>query len=86
MSDKLLEQMELGNRAQTAMQELDSIFRELEAECFVTFKNSGVHDDEGRKTCRLYLKVLEDVKDKFQLAIINGNAAKKAKEATTQSS
>lgn len=75
-STKLMEQTDRGQKAEATLKELEGAFEALIVDCFDTFKNSAIHDDEGRKTCRLYLKVLEDVKDRFETAVVNGKAAR----------
>ncbi len=74
---KLREQMDRGLRAETALQELEKAFEALREDCFNTFANSDIHDDAGRRTCRIYLKVLDDVKTRFVTAVRSGDAAHK---------
>ena len=76
-SQKLTEQTDRGLKATATLVALGDAFEALEADCFDTFRNSDVHDDEGRKTCRIYLKVLDDVKARFVSAVITGDAARK---------
>ena len=80
MSDvvKLSDQTDRGQRAAIVLKELGEVFEALEADCFDTFKSSKVHDIEGQQTCRIYLKVLEDVRNRFEYAVNNGEAARKA--------
>ena len=59
------------------MQELDDAFEALRMDCVDAFANSEIHDDAGRKTCRIYLKVLDDVLTRFTVAVRNGEASRK---------
>lgn len=74
---KLLKQQEKGTRGKLVLEELETAFSALENDCFESFRNSDIHDDDGRKMCRLYLKVMKDVKDRFDLAVRTGDAAGK---------
>jgi hypothetical protein len=74
---KLREQQDRGATAALILRELDAAFSALERDCFETFKNSDIHDDAGRKTCRLYLKVVEDIRQRFTQAVLTGEAARK---------
>lgn len=67
---------ERGRRAEVAQQELDRIFTELEEDCYDAFRWSDIDDDEGRRNCRLYLKVLDDIKGKLTVAISTGEVAR----------
>ncbi len=73
----LRNQIDRGQTSEIVLKELEKAFEALENDCFNTFKSSDVHDDDGRKTCRLYLKVLEDVVERFRYSVINGKAASK---------
>ena len=75
---KLMEQTERGRRASMVLEDIKIAFDALEADCFDTFKNSELHDDEGRKDCRIYMRVLEDVKERFEDAVNTGEAARKS--------
>lgn len=75
---KLTEQTDRGQRSEIVLQELDGAFTALEADCFDSFKNSDIHDDEGRLACRIYLRILDDVKSRFEYAVQNGEVARKA--------
>jgi len=66
-----------GETARGVLAELEKAFKALEDDCFDAFKRSEIHDDNGRKTCRLYLKVLDDVRTRFRVAVISGEAAHK---------
>ena len=72
---KLHNQMERAERAEIALEELDAAMKALEADCFEVFKTSDIHDDNGRKMCRLYLRVLSDVHGRFARAVQTGKAA-----------
>lgn len=74
---KLSDQVDRGLRGQAVLDSLDEAFDALEADCFDTFKKSELHDDEGRKACRLYIRVMEDVKKRFTKAVRTGEAARK---------
>ncbi len=74
---KLRDQQDRGQRAQAALKELEDAFQALEADCFDAFRRSDIHDDDGRRTCRLYLRVMDDVRQRFQTAIVQGDAARK---------
>lgn len=74
---KLNRQIDSGDAASRTMQELEGAFKALEQDCYDAFRRSELHDDEGRKACRLYLRVMDDVKQRFTLAIRNGDAARK---------
>jgi hypothetical protein len=66
-----------GETARVVLAELDKAFAALREDCFNTFAQSDIHDDAGRKTCRLYLKVLDDVRTRFTVAVRTGEAAHK---------
>lgn len=74
---KLRDQVDRGERASVVLKELDEAFKSLEQQCFETFRNSDMHDDAGRKAARYYLRVMDDVKDRFRSAVINGGNAHK---------
>jgi hypothetical protein len=74
---KLRSQVDRGEVARGVLAELEKAFKALEEDCFATFKASDVHDDAGRRTCRLYLKVLDDVRTRFAVAVRTGEAAHK---------
>jgi hypothetical protein len=75
--DKLRAQVDRGETARLVLAELAKAFDALEKDCFNAFKQSDIHDDAGRKTCRLYLKVLDDVRTRFTVAVRTGEAAHK---------
>lgn len=75
--DKLTKQTEKGRTAELLKSELNEAFSALEEQCFEKFKESSIHDNEGHMAVRVYLKVLEDVKDRFELSMVNGNIARK---------
>lgn len=75
--DKLRAQIDRGTTASIVLAELTKAFTALEEDCFKAFKASDIHDDAGRKTCRLYLKVLDDVRTRFTVAVRTGEAAHK---------
>lgn len=74
---KLARQIDRGARAEQTLQDLDEAFKALKQDCYDTFASSDLHDDEGRKTCRIYLRVLEDVELRFKTATRTGKAAQK---------
>lgn len=74
---KLRSQVDRGETARMVLAELAKAFEALEKDCFDAFARSDVHDDAGRKTCRLYLKVLDDVRGRFELAVRTGKAEHK---------
>jgi hypothetical protein len=75
--DKLRSQVDRGENARLVLAELAKAFDALEKDCFAAFKQSDIHDDAGRTTCRLYLKVLDDVRTRFNVAVRTGEAAHK---------
>lgn len=79
MSDesKLRDQVDRGERARLLRDELKTARQALEKDCFEAFRRSDVHDDNGRTMCRLYLKVLDDVFERFERFIVTGEAAHK---------
>jgi len=74
---KLRSQTDRGETARVVLAELEKAFKALEEDCFKTFAVSDIHDDAGRKTCRLYMKVLDDVRTRFKVAVVAGEAAHK---------
>lgn len=75
---KYKEQMEEGNRASIALSELKGAVEALEEQCFATFKNAEFHDDDGRRACTYYLRVLRDVEARLNRSVLTGvNAHKK---------
>lgn len=74
---KLRSQVDRGETARLVLAELAKAFEALEKDCFAAFAQSDIHDDAGRKTCRLYLKVLDDVRTRFTVAVRTGEAAHK---------
>ena len=74
---KLTDQTERGRRAAMVMEDLEVAVVDLEQQCFESFKRSAIDDDEGRLACRLYMKVLADVKDRFELFVTTGEIARK---------
>lgn len=74
---KLTNQIDRGIAGQTALDSLEQAFDALEKDCFDSFSRSEIHDDDGRKVCRLYLRVMDDVKSRFTTAVRNGEAARK---------
>ena len=72
---KLKEQVERGQRAEIAKQELESAMKALEEDCYKVFRASDIHDDAGRKACRMYLRVMDDINKRFTKAIRTGEAA-----------
>jgi hypothetical protein len=73
---KLTDQTERGRRADIVVKELDGAFKALESDCFDTFSKSDFDDDRGRLACRIYMRVLVDVKERFERAVITGNNAR----------
>ena len=73
----LRDQQATGSRSEVALAELGAAIGALEKDCFEAFKASEIHDDEGRKTCRIYHRVLSDVHERFKHAIITGEAARR---------
>lgn len=76
-TERLRSQVDRGTTARIVLAELEKAFKALEEDCFKTFKSSDIHDDAGQKTCRLYLKVLDDVRTRFTVAVRKGEAAHK---------
>lgn len=82
-AEKLRLQEDLGRRSRITLKVLDKVFEDLEAECFEAFRSSAPEDDEGRKNCNLYLRVMDDVKDRLERATIAGENARKELIKTT---
>ena len=84
---KLMEQTDKGQKSETLLHTLKDAFEVLDEQCYEKFRESSVHDHEGHMACALYMKVLDDVKDRFELAVVDGKAARKEliHLATTQS-
>jgi hypothetical protein len=59
------------------MEELQEVCAGLEADVMATFNDADIHDIEGLVACKMYLRVLEDIKSRFDLAIQNGHYASK---------
>ena len=76
-SEKLRSQVDRGETARVVLAELEKAFEALEKDCFSAFTQSDIHDDHGHKACRLYLKVLDDVRTRFTVAVRTGEAAHK---------
>lgn len=76
-TEKLRSQVDRGETARVVLAELEKAFKTLQEDCFNTFAQSDIHDDAGRKTCRLYMKVLDDVHTRFRVAVLSGEAAHK---------
>ena len=74
---KLSEQVDRGTRAEAVLNELEAAFDALEEDCFDSFKKSDLHDDDGRRACRLYIRVMEDVRARFTKAVRTGESARK---------
>ena len=74
---KLREQADRGANAEMVLRELDAAFKQLEERIFSTFRESDVHDANGQKMCRLYLKVLDDVISRFKQFVRTGEDAGK---------
>jgi hypothetical protein len=74
---KLRSQVDRGETARVVLRELEGAHKALEQQCFETFRSSEIHDDEGRKACRLYLKVLDDVVSRFAYFVTTGEEAHK---------
>jgi len=76
-STKLTRQIDRGSAASAVLSELEEEFKSLEKQCYDTFKRAEIHDDDGRRACSMYLRVLDDVKGRFTQRIITGDAARK---------
>lgn len=74
---KLTGQIDRGVAAEAVLHELEGAFDALEKDCFDTFRGSEIHDNDGRTACRLYLRVMDDVKSRFTQAVRTGDAARK---------
>jgi len=74
---RLAGQVDRGLRGQAVLDALEPAFAALEADCFDVFKKSDLHDDDGRRVCRVYIRVMEDVKIRFIKAVRTGEAARK---------
>ena len=73
----LSDQTERGRRASIVLEDIALAVADLEEQCFDVFKRSDLDDDAGRKNCRMYLRVLEDITDRFEFAVINGEISRK---------
>lgn len=71
----LREQQGQGERAELVLKALAPVFEQLEKDCFSTFRKSDIHDDRGRATCRIYLRILDDVKERFEQQVRTGAVA-----------
>ena len=76
-TERLRSQVDRGTTARIVLAELDKAFKALEEDCFKVFRSSDIHDEVGQRTCRLYLRVLDDVKTRFTNAVRTGEAAHK---------
>ena len=74
---KLTRQIDRGAAAEAVLTELEQAFDAMEKDCFETFRKADVHDDNGRRACTYYLRVMEDVRKRFTQSVITGNAARK---------
>ena len=74
---KLTRQIDTGDAANAVLTELEQAFNALEQDCFETFRKADIHDDDGRRACSLYLRVMEDVKQRFIHKVRTGDAARK---------
>lgn len=72
---KLREQVDRGERAALVLKELDEAFEALEKQCFEVFRHSDMHDDAGRKAARYYLRVMDDIRERFRTAVVSGKNA-----------
>jgi hypothetical protein len=77
IESKLTAQVDRGATAQIVLRELDAAFKALEEQCVAVFRQSDMHDDVGRRSCRYYLRVLEDVRDRFKHFVRTGEDAHK---------
>lgn len=71
----LAEIMDRGERAKVIWAEIEEVFKALEADALKTFRKSDLHDTEGLRAARYYLRVLDDVKQRFDLAVHRGKIA-----------
>jgi len=77
-AEKLRLQEDLGRRSRITLKVLDDSFKELEADCFETFRGLAIDDDAGRLNCTLMVNALGQLKEKLQTAVYLGEAARKA--------
>lgn len=82
-AERLRLQEDLGRRSRITLRVLDKTFKELDAECFETFRGLALDDDAGRLNCTLMVNALEQLKDKLVSATIAGENARKALIKTT---
>ena len=73
------ENQQIARAADTEMLKaaLKESIEELRKQCFDTFANSEIHDNEGHRACRMYLRVLDDVESRFRAVIAGGESAKR---------
>ena len=74
---KLRDQMDRGERAEFVLKQLEEAFKALEQQCFDAFRHSDMHDDLGRRAARYYLRVMDDVRSRFEHFVLTGKNAQK---------
>ena len=76
-SDRLRVIQDRGARAAIALKEWDGARKALEQQIFDSFRGSDVHDAKGHQAQRFYLKVMDDVFERFEHFVITGEDARK---------
>ena len=66
-----------GARADIALKELEGARKALEQQVFDSFRGSDVHDAKGHQAQRFYLKVMDDVFERFEYFVRTGEDARK---------
>lgn len=76
-SERLRDQVDRGERARIVLAELKDAKEALEQQVFDSFRRSDVHDSKGHQAQRFYLRVLDDVFQRFEQFVITGEDARK---------
>ena len=74
---RLHEQINSGLDDARLLQRIDSVFSEIEEKCIATFRKSDMHDVVGWRTCKNYMRVLDDVRKRCEHNIRRGDTAQK---------
>ena len=59
------------------LQRIEGLFGEIEAQCFATFRKSDINDTAGQRSCKYYMRVLDDVRKRCEHNIRRGETAHK---------
>lgn len=74
-AERIGQRLDRSHRAETAMSFLEEAMKDLENQCIQKFRDSSLHDAEGHKAAKYYLRVLDDVRGRFASAIRDGKVA-----------